>query len=317
VTSNVSLNATEVPTTTGMPVTTEMPTTTGMPVTTKMPLTTEIPTKTENTTEMSYMCSDDLWHFLSCPACQCNGHSTCSNESVCSNCSGNTEGSHCERCAKHYSGDPRNGGECKPCFCNGHGDECNHRTGECYCKARGLKGIHCEKCSDSHYLGSGENGSFCHYHLVSGYQYTFNLTLDYLNSSQFYSEPKKESDFYFFFKNLTVYTTNVSVSLTYAENGDPNSSDSIKNWTNPKDIQYILDEDEYDLNRKSLKFFVNVQGFRPPFLFTIGFSSPPEDLNLLEFFITFFGFCRTHDRCVMNCWSFVMLFFTAVSLLCY
>lgn len=50
-----------------------------------------------------------------------------------------------------------------------------------------------------------------------------------------------------------------------------------------------MDEDEYDLNRKSLKFFVNVQGFRPPFLFTIGFSSPPEDLDLLEFFITFFG----------------------------
>lgn len=49
--------------------------------------------------------------FLS--ACQCNGHSTCVNGSVCEQCRNLTTGPHCETCMPGYHGDPTNGGKCQ------------------------------------------------------------------------------------------------------------------------------------------------------------------------------------------------------------
>lgn len=71
------------------------------------------------------------WNFDSCPACQCNGHSTCvSGTSECAQpCGNNTHGPNCERCQKGYYGSPVNGGTCQPCMCNGHGVDCQHETG--------------------------------------------------------------------------------------------------------------------------------------------------------------------------------------------
>ena len=55
--------------------------------------------------------------FLSSPlppflACQCNGHSTCVNGSVCEECQNNTQGDTCEQCADGYYGDATGGGIC-------------------------------------------------------------------------------------------------------------------------------------------------------------------------------------------------------------
>lgn len=47
------------------------------------------------------------------PACQCNGHSTCVNSSVCEQCRNLTTGLHCETCLPGYHGDPTNGGKCQ------------------------------------------------------------------------------------------------------------------------------------------------------------------------------------------------------------
>ena len=46
------------------------------------------------------------------PACQCNGHSVCVNESVCAECQNNTKGEQCQDCAEHYFGDATGGGTC-------------------------------------------------------------------------------------------------------------------------------------------------------------------------------------------------------------
>lgn len=47
------------------------------------------------------------------PACQCNGHSKCVNESVCEKCEDLTTGRHCESCISGFYGDPTNGGSCQ------------------------------------------------------------------------------------------------------------------------------------------------------------------------------------------------------------
>ncbi|MGH0143659.1 UNVERIFIED_CONTAM: hypothetical protein FKN15_057391 [Acipenser sinensis] len=53
------------------------------------------------------------WAFIHCPACQCNGHSTCVNSSVCDQCKNLTTGKQCEACMAGYYGDPTNGGKCQ------------------------------------------------------------------------------------------------------------------------------------------------------------------------------------------------------------
>ncbi|KAF4791212.1 Attractin-like protein 1 [Turdus rufiventris] len=52
------------------------------------------------------------WSFIQCPACQCNGHSTCINSNVCDQCKNLTTGKQCETCMPGYYGDPTNGGQC-------------------------------------------------------------------------------------------------------------------------------------------------------------------------------------------------------------
>ena len=87
-------------------------------------------------------CSEDNkeWHFTSCPACQCNGHSVCSiiSPGECQQpCQHNTQGEHCHRCSPGYYGHPVNGGNCSKCECNGQGTLCDHRTGNCFCTTKG------------------------------------------------------------------------------------------------------------------------------------------------------------------------------------
>ncbi|XP_029930598.1 laminin subunit alpha-3-like isoform X2 [Myripristis murdjan] len=40
-------------------------------------------------------------------------------------------GERCERCAPGFYGDPKTGGSCQPCNCNGNGNNCDSRTGVC------------------------------------------------------------------------------------------------------------------------------------------------------------------------------------------
>ncbi|POI32745.1 hypothetical protein CIB84_003503, partial [Bambusicola thoracicus] len=84
------------------------------------------------------------WSFIQCPACQCNGHSKCVNESICEKCENLTTGKHCETCISGYYGDPTNGGTCQPCKCNGHASVCNTNTGKCFCTTKGIKGDECQ-----------------------------------------------------------------------------------------------------------------------------------------------------------------------------
>lgn len=118
-------------------------------------------------------------HPVCPPACQCNGHSRCVNESVCEKCENLTSGRHCESCISGFYGDPTNGGSCQrecmsggldgdasappaslsrlllflmpslslavtsACKCNGHAGMCNPNNGKCFCTTKGIKGDRC------------------------------------------------------------------------------------------------------------------------------------------------------------------------------
>ncbi|EDV22742.1 uncharacterized protein TRIADDRAFT_58624 [Trichoplax adhaerens] len=109
-------------------------------------------------------CDARKWLFASCPACQCNGHSTCINGSVCRPCRDNTRGKNCEYCLWGFYGRPVNGGTCSACNCNGHSWLCDTSTGICenYCTMEGNKGSYCERCDTSKYTGSAANGGYCY-----------------------------------------------------------------------------------------------------------------------------------------------------------
>ena len=105
------------------------------------------------------------WHFTSCPDCMCNGHSSCTKDPMnCDQpCQNNTEGEHCEKCAKGYFGSPVNGGVCDGCECNGQAEECHHKTGRCHCTTKGIIGEKCQKCDTvNHYFGNPKDGGSCY-----------------------------------------------------------------------------------------------------------------------------------------------------------
>uniref|UniRef100_A0A674EZD3 Attractin-like protein 1 n=1 Tax=Salmo trutta TaxID=8032 RepID=A0A674EZD3_SALTR len=115
------------------------------------------------------------WAYIHCPACQCNGHSTCVNGSACEQCRNLTTGLQCQTCMPGYHGDPTNGGKCQACKCNGHANLCQVLTGKCYCQTKGIKGDQCQLCdSENRYLGNPLRGT-CYYNLLIDYQFTFSL----------------------------------------------------------------------------------------------------------------------------------------------
>ncbi|XP_042356650.1 attractin-like [Plectropomus leopardus] len=134
------------------------------------------------------------WSFIHCPACQCNGHSQCVNESVCEKCEDLTTGRHCESCISGFYGDPTNGGSCQPCKCNGHASMCNPNNGKCFCTTKGIKGDRCHLCEvENRYQGNPLKGT-CYYTLLIDYQFTFSLSQEddrYYTAINFVATPEE------------------------------------------------------------------------------------------------------------------------------
>uniref|UniRef100_A0AAY4BHW9 Attractin n=1 Tax=Denticeps clupeoides TaxID=299321 RepID=A0AAY4BHW9_9TELE len=137
------------------------------------------------------------WSFLTCPACQCNGHSRCVNGSLCEQCRNLTSGPRCQTCMAGYYGDPTNGGRCQACKCNSHASTCHVNSGKCYCTTKGVKGDHCQLCdSENRYLGNPLRGT-CYYNLLIDYQFTFSLVQDddhHYTAIHFMATPEQNLD---------------------------------------------------------------------------------------------------------------------------
>ncbi|XP_065882352.1 attractin-like protein 1 [Dysidea avara] len=137
---------------------------------------------------------DWSWFYSECPLCNCNGHSTCINGSVCENCTNHTTGEQCEYCEFGYTGNPINGGRCEECFCNGFGNACDNRSGVCHCDEYGVDGAHCTMCASD---ADGSVEDYCYYRLDVGYTYTISIDEVYRRRGSFLVFPPSSYDLYF------------------------------------------------------------------------------------------------------------------------
>ncbi|CAH0395554.1 unnamed protein product [Bemisia tabaci] len=236
-------------------------------------------------------CAPHLWAFTYCPTCQCNGHSTCpNNTSVCGPCANLTQGRNCHQCQPGYYGNPLNGGKCEPCECNGQGTQCHGDTGKCYCTTKGIVGDRCDKCdSQNHYHGDPTNGGSCFYELAIDYQFTFNLSkkedkhyqqINFRNSP---TKPDIDAEFSITCSvmakmNITIKTANSAEKPFLTAH---NCTQSYK--TKFLKTDYIFGTEN---NISMTTFLVYVYDFHPPLWIQISFSQYPK-LNLQQFFVTF------------------------------
>ncbi|XP_075233105.1 attractin-like protein dsd isoform X2 [Lycorma delicatula] len=236
------------------------------------------------------ICLKENWHFTKCPTCQCNGHSTCSNNTaVCDPCGNQTTGPHCERCKPGYHGNPVNGGICEPCQCNDHGTLCDQETGKCFCTTKGIVGDHCERCDiQNHYHGDPTNHGSCFYDLTIDYQFTFNLSKKddrhYTQINFKNSPPKPDIDADFLITCSVMAKMNITIKTG---NGPQKPVISGFNCTNYRH-KFTKSEHSFGVfdNITLTTFYVYVYDFHPPLWIQISFSQYPK-LNLQQFFITF------------------------------
>ncbi|XP_069986395.1 attractin-like protein 1 isoform X2 [Penaeus vannamei] len=232
-------------------------------------------------------CPSPNWYFTQCPLCNCNGHSTCENHSQCIEpCANNTGGSHCQYCVEKFFGKPINGGLCKPCMCNEHGDTCNRETGRCNCHTKGVTGDHCDRCdTQNNYVGEPLKGS-CFYDLQIDYQFTFNLSKHedrHIRQINFFNVPTK-SDVDTDFDIQCSKATNIKISSKMT-----NSHETwiIRNFTG-KRIKKRFSSSDYTFGSadNNTTFHVYVYNFTPPIEIIVSFSQHPK-LDLVQFFSIF------------------------------
>lgn len=235
-------------------------------------------------------CSAERWFFTTCPACQCNGHSVCTNQTgICDGCKHMTEGTHCEVCQEGYYGTPVNGGNCSACECNGQADSCDRSTGSCYCRTRGVIGSKCDRCDEAHkYFGNPKNGGTCYYDLASDYQFTFNLS-------------KREDKFYTQINFMNIPLANDrDVDFKVNCSGSAYLNISVKTKSQKEENMKVknfpcnyfrakFEHRDYSFGpSENTTFLVYVYGFQTPFWLQISFSQFPK-IDLVHFFVTFFS----------------------------
>uniref|UniRef100_A0A915E013 Laminin EGF-like domain-containing protein n=1 Tax=Ditylenchus dipsaci TaxID=166011 RepID=A0A915E013_9BILA len=246
------------------------------------------------------LCPRNRWFFTGEPSCQCNGHSTCTENTTmdrrCRQCADKTRGEHCGLCDFGYYGDPRNGGVCKECQCNGQATLCNPETGDCYCSTKGVTGPHCDKCEPK-YIGDPKNGKPCTYELVIDFIFTFKLDGDdakdkYVNKINFFSTPFKALvDVQFSITCEGESGAKVSINLTTnILEGRPHTKQlmagqlctaaGIKRTYSASDPGFAFGSDS------NTTFFVKVRDFVTPIKIQISFAQSPP-INWVLFFVIF------------------------------
>ncbi|CAG0917287.1 unnamed protein product [Notodromas monacha] len=253
-----------------------------------------------NSAPYSKICPRGLWFFTECPTCQCNGHSTCvNNTDVCQlPCQDQTTGDHCERCIEGYFGNPVNGGNCSRCECNGHGTWCDRMTGKCVCTTKGIVGDKCDRCDyQNKYFGNPLNGGTCFYKLTIDYQFTFNMSKpDDRNLTQINfmnTPPQIDVDTEFLISCSENATISISFLRKSGDDGTGGETEAMihQGITCPnagEKFEAYFAADKYIFGNPALNttFRVYVYDFRPPIMIRVAFSQHHR-MNLPYFFVTF------------------------------
>uniref|UniRef100_A0A6Q2YRG6 Attractin-like 1b n=1 Tax=Esox lucius TaxID=8010 RepID=A0A6Q2YRG6_ESOLU len=227
------------------------------------------------------------WAFIHCPACQCNGHSTCVNGSVCEQCRNLTTGPHCQTCMPGYHGDPTNGGKCQACKCNGHANVCQVLTGKCFCTTKGIKGDQCHCDSENRYLGNPLRGT-CYYNLLIDYQFTFSLLQEddhHYTAINFMATPEQNLDMSINASN------NFNLNITWSVAGTISGEEiPIVSHSNIKEFRESFSCEKFTFRTNpNITFYVYVSNFSWPIKIQIAFSQHNSIMDLVQFFVTFFS----------------------------
>uniref|UniRef100_A0A673JY38 Attractin-like protein 1 n=1 Tax=Sinocyclocheilus rhinocerous TaxID=307959 RepID=A0A673JY38_9TELE len=234
------------------------------------------------------------WAYITCPACQCNGHSTCVNGSVCEQCKNLTTGPQCQICLPGYYGDPTNGGKCQACRCNNHANMCHSSSGKCYCSTKGVKGDQCQLCdSENRYLGNPLRGT-CYYNLLIDYQFTFSLLQEddqHYTAINFMATPEETN------KNLDMSinaSNNFNLTITWSIGSTAGMISGeefpIVSKTNIKEYRDSFSSETFSfLANPNITFHVYVSNFSWPIKIQISFSQHSSIMDLVQFFVTFFS----------------------------
>ncbi|XP_073690226.1 attractin [Garra rufa] len=234
------------------------------------------------------------WSFIQCPACQCNGHSSCVNESVCERCEDLTTGKQCESCVSGYYGDPTNGGSCQPCKCNGHASMCNSNNGKCFCTTKGIKGDRCHLCEvENRYQGNPLKGT-CYYTLLIDYQFTFSLSQEddrYYTAINFVATPDEQNrDLDMFINASKNFNLNITWATSFAAGTQAGEEIPIVSRSNIKEFKDSFSNEKFDFrSNANITFYVYVSNFTWPVKIQIAFSQHSNFMDLVQFFVTFFS----------------------------
>ncbi|TNN03732.1 hypothetical protein fugu_000761 [Takifugu bimaculatus] len=236
------------------------------------------------------------WAFIQCPACQCNGHSTCVNSSVCEQCRNLTTGPNCQTCMPGYHGDPTNGGKCQA-YVKGTGKV----RGTCasdrpceflrVCAQAQRKARVCD--SENRYLGNPLRGT-CYYNLLIDYQFTFSLIQEddnHYTAINFMASPEQAS------KNLDMSinaSNNFNLNITWSVGSTAGTISGeevpIVSKTNIKEYKDSFSCEKFTFrSNPNITFYVYVSNFSWPIKIQIAFSQHNNIMDLVQFFVTFFS----------------------------
>ncbi|XP_076805567.1 attractin-like protein 1 isoform X2 [Clavelina lepadiformis] len=214
-------------------------------------------------------CPTEQWNYLTCPECQCNGHSTCepSAPTNCTECNRGTTGTTCEKCDAFFYGDPTNGKNCTECECNDHADSCSE-FGSCLCQVEGVVGRNCDRCNNNGFGGDPVNDT-CFYHIavMNKYIYPFQSSSNaYPRQVNFDNCPPIETSVgvnvessvpvnVIIATNATAYYANFYGNVTFHGN------DTIfGNYTNVTDVSLTLYQNDFNFGgtyRPCVRIFVS------------------------------------------------------------
>ncbi|RXM27766.1 Attractin-like protein 1 [Acipenser ruthenus] len=238
------------------------------------------------------------WAFIHCPACQCNGHSTCVNSSICEQCKNLTTGKQCEACMAGYYGDPTNGGKCQgPFKFHSLGPLILNPDPKPYAmvvNAMDMQIVVIRSQENASALPKESKETNVNYSLLIDYQFTFSLLQDddkHYTAINFMANPEQPN------KNLDMSinaSNNFNLNITWSVGSTAGTISGeeipIVSRSNIKDYRDSFSCEKFSFrNNLNITFYVYVSNFSWPIKIQIAFSQHNSIMDLVQFFVTFFS----------------------------